>query len=82
MRSQYKAANFRLLDAYEHIKQPVLQMHGTLDQSIPIDSVRDISTRLANTRFVAIEGSDHHVHIDAPDQWLEQVSTFVDSLPP
>jgi pimeloyl-ACP methyl ester carboxylesterase len=67
---------------YEAIEVPVLQMHGTFDQSQDIDSARALSSRLADTRFVAIEGSDHHVHIDAPDQWVEEVTDFADSLQP
>ncbi len=66
---------------YEAIEVPVLQMHGTLDQSQDIDSARALSSRIADTRFVAIEGSDHHVHIEAPEQWIEEVTSFVESLP-
>ena len=84
VRSQYSSkTSLRLLrGAYEDIEVPVLQMHGTLDESIPIDVAQDLSSRLANTRFVAIEGSGHYVHIDAPDQWVEEVAKFVESLPP
>jgi 2-hydroxymuconate-semialdehyde hydrolase len=67
---------------YEAIEVPVLQMHGTRDQSQDIDSARALSSRLADTRFVAIERSDHHIHIEALDQWLEEVAKFVESLEP
>jgi pimeloyl-ACP methyl ester carboxylesterase len=67
---------------YEAIEVPVLQMHGTMDQSQDIDSARALSSRIADTRFVAIEGSDHHIHNEAPDQWVEVVSSFVESLSP
>jgi len=84
MRSQYyKPTTFRLFSGgYEEIKVPVFQIHGSLDQSQTIDSARELSSRLADTRFIAIEGSDHFVHIEAPDQWLEAVTTFVESLKP
>jgi 2-hydroxymuconate-semialdehyde hydrolase len=84
MRSQYyRPTSFRLMNSgYEDIKVPVLQMHGTLDQSQTIESARELSSRLADTRFVAIEGSDHFVHIEAPGQWVETVTTFVESLAP
>ena len=65
---------------YEAIEAPVLQMHGTHDQSQTIESARGLSPRLADSRFVAIEGSDHHIHNEAPDQWLETVTTFMDSI--
>ena len=66
---------------YEAIEVPVLQMHGTLDQSQDIDSARALSSRIADTRFVAIEGSDHHVHIEAPESWIEEITRFVENLP-
>ena len=61
---------------------PVLQMHRTLDKSQTIESARELSSRLADTRFVAFEGSDHFIHIEAPDQWADEVSTFVENLQP
>jgi len=85
VRSQYAPAsirNFFLRDIYGDIDVPVLQMHGTLDKSQDIDAARELSARLADTRFVAIEGSGHYVHIDAPEQWVEAVAAFVANLPP
>ena len=84
MRSQYVSeTSFRLFDGgYEEIAVPVLQMHGTLDKSQTIESARDLSSRLSDTRFVAFEGSDHFIHIEAPDQWADEVSTFVENLQP
>ena len=65
---------------YESVSVPVLQMHGTADQSQGIDSARVLSSRIADTRFVAIEGSDHHIHFEAPERWVEEVTTFAESL--
>ncbi len=84
MRSQYVSeTSFRFLEGgYEEIAVPVLQMHGTLDKSQTIESARELSSRMADTRFVAFEGSDHFIHIEAPDQWAAEVSTFVENLQP
>ena len=84
MRSQYVSeTSFRLFDSgYEEIAVPVLQMHGALDKSQTIESARELSSRLADTRFVVFEASDHFIHIEAPDQWAEEVSTFVEDLQP
>ena len=84
MRSQYYSeTSFRLFNSgYEEIEAPVLQMHGAFDQAQSIDDARELSSRLADTRFVAIEGSDHFIHINAPDQWLAAVTTFLGSLEP
>lgn len=84
VRSQYTPTSIRsffLRDIYGDIAVPVLQMHGTLDKSQNIDAARALTSHFADTRFVAIKGSDHHVHIEAPDQWVEEVTTFVESLP-
>lgn len=85
LRSQYSIAfvrSYMLSSIYEDIEVPVLQIHGALDQSQDIESARELSSRLADTRFVAIKGSDHFIHIDAPDQWAEEVAKFVESIPP
>jgi 2-hydroxymuconate-semialdehyde hydrolase len=83
VRRQYTIDGLRLLrGTYEDIEIPVLQMHGTLDESIPIDVGRDLTSRLVDARFVAISGASHDVHIDDPDRWAEEVATFVASLPP
>lgn len=85
LRSQYSIAfvrSYMLSSIYEDIEVPILQIHGALDQSQDIDSARELSSRLTDTRFVAIEGSDHHVHIEAPDPWVEAVTKFVASLSP
>ena len=77
------ATSIRLLSSgYEDIKAPVLQIHGAQDQSQDIDTARELSSRLADTRFAAIEGSDHHIHNEAPEQWVEAVTTFIESLQP
>jgi 2-hydroxymuconate-semialdehyde hydrolase len=82
VRRQFTIDGFRLLGAYEDIHLPVLQVHGTLDESIPIDAGRDLGARLANSRFVAVSGSGHHVHLDAPDRLAEEVGAFVEVLEP
>lgn len=81
VRNQYSFATLDYFNVYEEIEMPVLQMHGEDDASIPIEAARDLSSRIADTRFVGIEGSDHFIHIDAPERWLEEVTKFVDSLP-
>jgi 2-hydroxymuconate-semialdehyde hydrolase len=83
IRRQYTIDGLRLLGGtYEDIEIPILQIHGTLDESIPIDAARDLTSRLVDARFVAIDGSSHDVHIDAPDRLAEEVAAFVATLPP
>ena len=83
IRRQYTIDGLRLLrSTYEDIETPVLQVHGTLDESIPIRAARALSSRLSDTRFVAVDGSSHDVHIDAPDRLAEEVTAFVATLRP
>lgn len=56
-------------------------MHGVEDESIPIEAPRDPSSRIADSRLVAIDGSDHSFHIDASDWWIEEVSSLAETLP-
>jgi pimeloyl-ACP methyl ester carboxylesterase len=71
-----------LAGTYEDIALPVLQIHGTLDESIPIDAARNLTSRLDDARFVAVDGSSHDVHIDAPGRLADEVAAFVATLPP
>ena len=83
IRRQYTIDGVRLLaGTYEDIEIPVLQIHGTLDESIPIDAARNLTSRLDDARFVAVDGSSHDVHIDAPGRLAEEVAAFVATLPP
>jgi pimeloyl-ACP methyl ester carboxylesterase len=83
VRRQFTVDSLRLVTGtYEDIRLPVLQIHGSLDASIPIQAARKLSTRLDDVRFVEIEGSGHNVHIDAPDQLAAEVANFVAILPP
>jgi len=83
IRRQYTIDGLRLLTGtYEDIEIPILQIHGTLDESIPIEAARNLTSRLENARFVAVEGSSHDVHIDAPVQLAAEVAAFAASLPP
>jgi 2-hydroxymuconate-semialdehyde hydrolase len=81
IRRQYTIDGLRLLrGTYEDIAVPVLQVHGTLDRSIPVEAARALRARLSDTRFVAVDGSSHDVHIDAPDRLAEEVTFFVAAL--
>jgi pimeloyl-ACP methyl ester carboxylesterase len=77
IRRQYTIDGIRLINGtYEDIATPVLQVHGTLDASIPIDAARRLSPRLRDARLVAVEGASHDVHIDAPDELVAAIEAF------
>lgn len=77
IRRQYTIDGLRLvLGTYEDIVTPVLQVHGSRDESIPIDAARGLTPRMRDARFVVIDGSSHDVHIDAPDQLVAAIEAF------
>jgi pimeloyl-ACP methyl ester carboxylesterase len=77
IRRQYTIDGIRLLTGtYEDITVPVLQVHGARDASIPLAAARGLTPRLRDTRFVAVEGASHDVHIDAPDELVAAIEAF------
>lgn len=78
LRRQYTIDGLRLVTrTYEEIRRPVLQIHGGADASIPLAAARTLTPRLEDVRFIAFDGIGHDVHIEAPDQLAEAISTFV-----
>jgi 2-hydroxymuconate-semialdehyde hydrolase len=79
IRRQYTIDGLRLLrGTYEEIRRPVLQVHGTEDASIPIAAARKLSSRIQETRFVAVAGVGHDVHVEAPARLAEAIENFVE----
>lgn len=82
IRRQYTIDGVRLLrGTYEEIGAPVLQVHGSLDASIPLSAARDLTGRLPNARLVVVEGASHDVHLTAPERLAEEVLGFAEGLP-
>lgn len=82
IRRQYTIDGIRLvLGTYEDIATPVLQVHGTLDVSIPIEAARRLTPRLRDARLVEVEGASHDVHIDAPDELVAAIEAFEHATP-
>ncbi len=78
IRRQYTIDGLRLvLGTYEQIRRPVLQVHGTADASIPIEAARRLGLRLADARFLAVEGVGHDVHVEAQAALAGAIERFV-----
>jgi len=78
LRRQYTIDGLRLLTGtYEDIRRPVLQVHGSEDASIPIAAGRKLGLRLADSRFLSIEGIGHDVHVEAPAELAEAIDEFM-----
>jgi len=83
IRRQYTIDGLRLVTGtYEDIRVPVLQIHGSEDASIPIGAARELSSRLRDTRFVAVEGASHDVHVVASERVGRETLAFSASLAP
>ena len=82
IRRQYTVDGIRLLrGTYEDIAVPVLQLHGSEDRSIPLAAARALGERLADTRFVAIDGAGHDIHVEAQERVAREIDAFVGELP-
>ncbi|MDJ0787405.1 MAG: alpha/beta hydrolase [Myxococcota bacterium] len=78
LRRQYTIDGLRLLTrTYEEIEGPVLQVHGSLDASIPVRAARTLSPRLRDGRFRVLEGVGHDVHVEAQAELARAIIEFV-----
>jgi pimeloyl-ACP methyl ester carboxylesterase len=59
------------------VNSPVLTVHGTKDRSAPYGGARDWATMLPNARLLTIEGAAHAPWIEAPEQVLGPIQTFL-----
>jgi len=63
--------------AVDRLAIPVLQLHGTADQEVPLRAAERFRARLRDSRLVAVEGSGHYVMRDAPGRFVEEVLAFL-----
>jgi pimeloyl-ACP methyl ester carboxylesterase len=83
IRRQYTLDGLRLLTGtYEEIARPILQVHGTEDESIPIAAARRLTSRLSDARFVAVAGVGHDVHVNAQGQLVTAIEAFMGDASP
>jgi len=67
------------LSVYDNIKIPVLLMHGTKDEAISIDGVKELAKHLKNLEFIILEGSDHDYTISKKqyDKVMNETARFL-----
>jgi 2-hydroxymuconate-semialdehyde hydrolase len=81
VRRQFTIDGWRFLrGTYEGIHVPILQVHGTEDASIPLAAARQLSRRIADARFVTLDGTGHNVHYERPAELAEAVQQFAAAL--
>jgi pimeloyl-ACP methyl ester carboxylesterase len=77
IRRQYTIDGVELLfGIFDEIKAPVMQIHGQLDASIPIEAGRKLAKR-TGAEFIEIPSASHDVHIDATEFVAETILNFV-----
>jgi proline iminopeptidase len=64
------------------VKSPVLVVHGTKDRSSPYGGGKDWALMLPNARLLTIENVAHAPWLEAPEQVLGPIQTFLDSSVP
>lgn len=73
------AQHIHVDEAIAGYRGPVLLVHGTADEGVPVQDSIDAAAAYANARLVLIEGDDHgyHAHLD---QVCEAVKEFARAL--
>lgn len=57
---------------------PVLIVHGTADRQAPYESARAWLGAFGNARLLTVEGAAHLPWVEAPDQVMPAIATFLD----
>ncbi len=65
-----------------NVSAPVLTIHGTKDRSAAYGGAREWAMLLPNARLVTIEGVGHAPWIEAPEEVLGAISTFLNGAWP
>lgn len=50
-----------------HVPQPVLLLHGTRDEIVPVAAAQDLARRLPDARLNVFDGAAHAPHVSRPE---------------
>ncbi len=64
-------------DAVDEIDAPMLVMHRTGDQSIPIESGRSLAENARQATFIELDGDDHYGFVGDLDQWMNPMERWI-----
>ena len=82
--SWFTSLQFNSLARIGNIKAPLLMLHGTADNTVPVAlgrRLRDAAPASAQTRWVEIPGGTHsRLHSDAPAAYNEAFTTLINQL--
>jgi 2-hydroxymuconate-semialdehyde hydrolase len=59
------------------IRAKVLQLHGTLDEEVPLSAAKRLQSQLRDSRLIPIDGGGHFLMIDAPERFATEIEAFL-----
>jgi len=71
-----KNLNFTAAE-FSKVQPPVLTIHGVKDRSAPYGGGREWALLLPNARLLTVENAGHAPWIEAPDEVLDSIDTFL-----
>jgi pimeloyl-ACP methyl ester carboxylesterase len=69
-----------LRDELRRVAVPTLLIWGELDERSPLAVADDLSSRIAGSRLVVLEGVGHLSHVEAPERFNDEVRSFIGSV--
>lgn len=59
------------------VHNPVLVLHGEFDQLLDVEASREMASLLSNGKFEIFEGQGHCANVEAPEKFVEKISSFL-----
>lgn len=69
-----------LSPAVAAVRAKVLQLHGTLDEEVPLSAAERLQSQLRDSRLVPIEGAGHFLMLHAPERFASEVEAFLPTM--
>lgn len=64
-------------DVVDDIEAPMLVLHRTGDQSIPIELGRSLADNARDATFIELDGDDHYGFLGDVDQWMDPMERWI-----
>lgn len=65
-----------MFGVFEDVRVPVLHIHGSNDEHIPVEAGRALARR-THGQFALVENVGHNVHIEAPERTVVEIESFL-----
>lgn len=64
----------------DRIQVPVLVLSGSEDSIIPLEDVRSIDQKIAESTLIIFEGVGHSIHNEIPEELVEVIESFLQGI--